>query len=104
MIEHKGKKFYTTYEITDLINDENTEIHKVWKSIYPNYQNIVLLEQVNRILYEAKKNKKVVFIEYTKSETAKKKYFAFWVEDVIEYIKKRDVLNKAFNIKIVEKE
>lgn len=104
MIEHKGKKFYTTYEITDLINDESTEIHKVWEEIYPNYKNVVLLEQVNRILYEAKKNKKVVFIEYTKTEKAMKKYFAFEVESVIEYIKNRDVLNRAFNIKVIEKE
>ena len=104
MIEHKGKKFYTTYEITELINDESSELHSVWKSKYPNYQNIVLLEQVNRILYEAKKNKKVVFIEYTKTENASKKYFAFDVESVIEYIKNRDVLNRAFNIKVFEKE
>lgn len=104
MIEHEGKKFYTTYEITDLINDETTEIHKIWKSKYPNYEKVILLEQVNRILYEAKKNKKVVFIEYTKTENAQKKYFAFWVDDVIEYIKNRDVLNRAFNIKVIEKE
>ena len=104
MIEHKGKKFYTTYEITDLINDKNTEIHKVWENKYPNYQNVVLLEQVNRILYEAKKNKKVVFIEYTKTEKAKKKYFAFCIDSVIEYIENRDVLNRAFNIKVIDKE
>ena len=104
MIEHEGKQFYTTYEIKDLINDDETEIHKVWKNKYPNYQNVVLLEQVNRILYEAKKNKKVVFIEYTKTENAIKKYFAFEVNSVIEYIQNRDVLNRAFNIKVIDKE
>ena len=104
MIEHEGKKFYTTYEITDLINDDKTEIHKLWEKKYPNYQNVVLLEQVNRILYEAKRNKKIVFIEYTKTENARKKYFAFWIDSVIEYIENRDVLNRAFNIKVIDKE
>ena len=104
MIEHEGKKFYTTYEITDLINDETTEIHKVWKEKNPNYINVVLREQVTRILYEAKKTKKVVFIEYTKTENASKKYFAFWIDDVIDYVKNRDGLSRAFNIKVVDKE
>ena len=104
MIEHKGKKFYTTYEITESINSEDSEIHKVWEEIYPNYKNVVLLEQVNRIIYEAKKSKKIVFIEYTKTENAKKKYFAFDIDSIIEYIKNRDVLNRAFNIKVYEME
>ena len=104
MIEHQGKQFYTTYEITDLINDETTEIHQVWENKYPKYKSVVLIEQVNRILYEAKRNKKVVYIEYTKTENASKKYFAFDIDSVIEYIKNRDVLNRAFNIKVIEKE
>ena len=104
MIEYEGKRFYTTYEITELINDSTTDIHNVWKNKYPNYQNVVLLEQVNRILYEAKRNKKVVFIEYTKTEKAQKKYFAFEIGSVIDYIQNRDVLNKAFNIKVINKE
>lgn len=104
MIEHKEKKYYTTYEITKLINDPDTEISKIWEEKYPNFQKIILLEQVNRILYEAKKYKKVEFAEYTKTENAKKKYFAFEYQSVIDYIKNRDVSNKAYNIKVVEKE
>ena len=104
MIEHNGKKFYTTYEITDLINDEKTDIHQIWEEKYPKYRKVVLLEQVNHILYEAKKNKKVLHIEFTKSETATKKYYAFELESVIDYIKNRDVLSRAFNIRVLEKE
>lgn len=104
MITHEGKNYYTTYEITDLINDEKTEIHKIWKAKYPNYMNVVLLEQVNRIVYEAKKNKKIVFIEFIKTENATKKYFAFDIDSLIDYIQNRDVLNRAFNIKVFNKE
>ena len=102
MIEHDGKKFYTIYEITDLIEDSTTELHKVWEKKYPNYRNVILVEQVSRVLYEAKRNKAVVFIEYTKTKNANKKYFAFSVESVIEYMQKSD--DRAFNIKVIDKE
>ena len=104
MIENNDKKYYTTYEIADLINDESTEIHKVWNECYPNFQNVVLVEQVNRILYEAKKYKKVSVAEFTKSAKGTKKYFAFLIDDVIEYVKNREILHKTCNLKFIDKE
>ncbi|MBO6104551.1 MAG: hypothetical protein J6O99_01475, partial [Methanobrevibacter sp.] len=89
-----------THEIVELINDPKTEIHKKWKERYKNYENVVLYEQVNRIVYEAKKNKSVAFVEFTRGEKGKKVYFAFLIDDVISYIIKK----KASNIKFVEKE
>ena len=102
MIEHEGEKYYTILEISDLIEDTRTDLHKVWKEKYPNYQNIILPEQVSRVLYEAKRNKDIVFIEYTKTKNANKKYFAFSINSVIEYIQKS--YDRAFNIKVIDKE
>ena len=100
MIEHKGKKFYTTYEIVDLINNPETEIHKNWKNCFPKYENVILYEQVTRILYEAKKHKEITFVQFTKGKNGKKVYYAFLLEDVISYINK----TKASNIKFIDKE
>ncbi|MCR5436198.1 MAG: hypothetical protein K6E97_03935 [Treponema sp.] len=100
MIEHEGKKYYTTREIVELINDNSTEIHQKWKERYKNYEEVILFEQVNRIVYEAKKNKSVAFVEFTRGEKGKKIYFAFFIDDVITYIDKK----KASNIKFVDKE
>lgn len=104
MIENNGRKYYTALECVELINDESTEIHKVWEKKYPNYQNIVLLDQVNRILYEAKKLKKISFVEYTKTEKSNKKYFAFQIDEVIEYISTRDILKQPYNLNFIDKE
>ena len=100
MIENKGKKYYTTYEIVDLINNSDTEIHKKWKECFPKHENIILFEQVNRILYKTKKNKEVSFVEFTRGEKGKKVYYAFLLDDVISYINK----TKASNIKFIDKE
>ena len=104
MIENNGKKYYTTYELKDLINDPDTEIHKIWMAAYPRCKEIILQEQVNRILYEAKRNKAVSIVEYTMGEKGQKKYFAFLLDDVIEYIKNREFMPKASNIKFIDKE
>ena len=100
MIENNGKKYYTTHELVDLINDPATELHKRWKERYSNFENVVLFEQVNRVVYEAKKNKEIAFVEFTRGDQGKKIYFAFLIDDVITYIIKK----QAANIKFVEKE
>ena len=54
MIENNGKRYYTPYEIVDLITNSDTDIHKKWKERFPKYENVILFEQVNR-----KKKKKI---------------------------------------------
>ena len=103
MIESNGKKYYTTYELKDMINDESTELHQLWFAKMPHCKKAVYTEQISRILYEGKKNKLISIAEYTRSENGKKKYFAFLLDDVIEYVKKRETY-KHYNIKIIEKE
>ena len=100
MIEREGKKYYTTYEIVDLINDETSLLHKKWKQLYPNCENVILLEQVNRVLYTAKNDKEVSFVQFTRGEKGKKKYLAFLIDDVITYIEKKH----AANMKFIDKE
>ena len=100
MIEHDGKKYYTTYEIADLISDESTEIQKKWKLLYPNWDSVILLEQVNRVLYTAKNRKEISVVEFTRGEKGKKKYLAFLYEDVCSYIVKK----QASNMKFIDKE
>ena len=100
MIENNGKKYYTPYEIVDLINNPDTEIHKKWKERFPKFENIILYEQVTRIIYEAKKNKEVAFVQFTRGEKGKKIYYAFLIDDVLTYINK----TKAANIKFIDKE
>lgn len=106
MIENNGKNYYTTFEMLELVNDENTEVSKLWKKRFPKRKNreIVLFEQVSRVLYQAKKEKKVSCIEFTKCEGGSKKYFAFSLEGVIEFLKQDSNFIKAFNIKIIDKE
>ena len=104
MIENNGKKYFTTIEIVELINDETTELHNKWVEKHPNYKEVILLEQVNRILYEAKKNKEISVVEYTKSEKSSKKYFAFLIDDVIAYISKDKAELKPCNVKFIDKE
>ena len=100
MIENNGKRYFTPYEIVDMISNSDTEIHKKWKDRFPKYETVILFEQVNRILYEAKKNKEVAFVQFTRGEKGKKVYYAFLLEDVITYISK----SKASNIKVIDKE
>lgn len=100
MVECNGKTYYTTYELVDFIKDETTELHREWEKHLNNYKNVVLLEQVNRIVYDAKKNKDISFVEYTRGKNGKKKYYAFLVEDLIKYI----VNKSASNIKVINKE
>lgn len=104
MVENNNKKYYTNYELVDLINDETSEIHKVWKEKFSRNREVVLLEQVNRLVYEGKKNKTISYVEFTRGENGKKKYYAFLLEDVIEYIQQRERTKKACNVKFIDKE
>ena len=103
MIENKGKKYYTTYEIKDMVNEPDTELHKLWFENMPHQRDFVLIEQVNRIMYEGKNNKHISVAEFTRTENGKKKYFAFLIDDVFEYVKTRESL-KQYNVKFTDKE
>ncbi len=100
MIENGSKKYYTIYELVDLIENPDTEIHKIWKEVYPKYEKIVLFEQVNRVVYEGKKNKAISFVEFTKGENGKKKFYAFLDDDVINYV----IQKRGSNMKFIDKE
>ena len=104
MIEQNGKKYYTTYELVKLITDSTTELSQAWQKYKPNYQNVILLEQVCRIVYEGKKKRKISVVEFTKSEKASKKYYAFLLDDVINYLSSRESDRKVYNVKVIEKE
>lgn len=101
MIEHNGKKYYSIMELIDFINDEDTELHSVWKRYFPKYKNVVLLDQVSRILGAAKKAKKIDFLEYTKHPETFRKYYAYTILDVINYITKE--YGSVFNVKLNNK-
>lgn len=100
MIEKGNKRYYTTFELVDLIENPETELHKTWKSVYPNYENVVLFEQVSRVVYEGKKVKDISFVEFTKGDKGKKKFYAFLVDDVINYVIKK----RGANLKFIDKE
>ena len=100
MIKRNNIKYYTTYEIVDLINDPRSELYSIWRKFYPKCEKVILLEQVNRIVFTAKKLKKISFIEFTRGVNGKKKYYAFPVDDLIKYIEQYH----ASNIKLIDKE
>ena len=86
MIENKGKRYYTPREMLEIITDEKTELSKAWKKRFPKFQSIVLLDQINRVLNDARRNKEISFISFNKSQHAHKEYYAFTLEDVIDYL------------------
>lgn len=100
MIEHENKKYYTIFEIVDLIENPDAKIHKTWKTVYPNYEKVVLFEQVSRVVYEGKRIKAISFVEFTKGDRGKKKFYAFLIDDVINYVIKKH----GANLKFIDKE
>lgn len=106
MIENEGKKYYTTYEILNLVRDETSELNELWNNRFPKYRERqrILFEQVSRVLYKAKNRKQISYITFTRSEQGTKKYFAFLLEDVIAFLREESNFNKAFNIKTIDKE
>ena len=86
MIENKSKKYYTPNELLDFIEDESTELSKTWKKTFPKFENVVLLDQINRVFSEARKNNSIVYIQFKKNKDANKSFYAYAIEDVIDYL------------------
>ena len=101
MIEYDGKKYYTPVEILDLIEDGTSDLSKVWKKHFPNYKNVVLLDQINRVLQTARHERKINYMKFKKSPKSEKLFYAFTEKDVIEYLENT---KKEFDICINEKE
>lgn len=100
MIEFNNKKYYQPIELIDFINDSQTKLSKLWKQKFPKYQQVVLLDQINRVLNDARRNKEISFISFNKSQYAHKEYYAYKLEDVISYLENRIIKIK----KIINKE
>ena len=86
MIENGGKKYYTPNELIDFIKDETTELSKVWKKTFPKFENVVLLDQINRVFSEARKTNSINYIQFKKNKAANKSFYAYAIEDVIDYL------------------
>ena len=86
MIENGNKKYYTPNELLDFIEDENTELSKAWKKTFPKYENVVLLDQINRVFSEARKNNSMNYIQFKKNKDANKSFYAYAIEDVIDFL------------------
>ena len=102
MVENKNKKYYTTNELLDFIEDEKTELGKTWKRVFPKFESIVLLDQVSRVLAEARKIKSVNYIQFKKNKDSNKQFYAYAIEDVIDYLV-NVYSKKAFNITVHNK-
>ena len=86
MIENGNKKYYTPNELLDFIEDETTELSKTWKKTFPKFENVVLLDQINRVFSEARKNKSINYVQFKKNKDANKSFYAYAIEDVIDYL------------------
>ncbi|MBQ3642245.1 hypothetical protein II906_10040 [bacterium] len=102
MIENNGIKYYQTNEISKFIEDADSEIGKKWRLRYKQ-RGAILSEQVQRILYNAKKERKIPFVVYKKNESAKKKFFGFSLKDVMDFLDKEFPEN-IVNLEFVNKE
>ena len=107
MIENNGKKYYTAFEIRQMLNDGyEDQLNQFWRIRFPKKKNreVILLEQVSRVLHQARKDKKISYIEFTKCQGGSKKYYAFPLEDIVEYLQQDSNFIKAFDIKTINKE
>ena len=86
MIENGNKKYYTPNELLDFITDEKTELCKIWKKTFPKFEEVVLLDQINRVFAEARKHNSIVYIQFKKNKDVNRLYYAYAVEDVIDYL------------------
>ena len=87
MIENGNKKYYTTNELIDFIEDESTELSKIWKETFPKFGRVVLLDKIARVFSEAKKINQINYIQYKKNKDSNKLFYAYAIEDVIDYLK-----------------
>lgn len=102
MIENNGIKYYQTNEISKFIEDADSEIGKKWRLRYKQ-RGAILSEQVQRVLYNAKKERKIPFVVYKKNESAKKKFFGFSLKDVMDFLDK-EFSENIVNLEFVNKE
>ena len=102
MIENGNKKYYTSNELLDFIEDENMELSKVWKKTFPKFENVVILDQINRVFSEARKNNSMNYIQFKKNKDANKLFYAYAIEDVIDYLV-NTYSKKVFDIKVHNK-
>ena len=102
MVENGNKKYYTSIELQDFIEDEKTEIGKVWKKTFPKFDRVVLLDQINRVFSEARKNNSINYIQFKKNKDANKSFYAYSIEDVIDYLV-NTYTKKVFDITVHNK-
>lgn len=102
MIENNDKKYYTTMELMDFIHDDSTKLSQVWKKTFPKFEKVVLLDQISRVFGEAKKNNLINYIKYKKTESANKSFYAYAIEDVIDYLE-NTYPKKVFDIEVHNK-
>ena len=101
MIEFNEKKYYQPIELIDFINDSSTKLGKLWKQKFPKYQQVVLLDQINRVLKFARAERKINFIKFKKYRKSEKLFYGYAVEDVIEYLENN---SQIFDIELNKKE
>jgi hypothetical protein len=101
MIEFNSKKYYQPIELIDFINDSSSKLSKLWKQKFPKYQQVVLLDQINRVLKTARAESKINFIKFKKYKNSEKMFYGFAVEDVIEYLENNQ---QVFDIELNKKE
>ena len=102
MIENGNKEYYTPNELLDFIEDEKTELSKAWKKTFPKFENVVILDQINRVFSEARKNNSMNYIQFKKNKDANKLFYAYAIEDVIDYLV-NTYSKKVFDIKVHNK-
>ena len=101
MIEFNSKKYYQPLELIDFINDSSSKLGKLWKQHFPKYQQVVLLDQINRVLKVARDERKINFIKFKKYKNSEKLFYGYAVEDVIEYLENNQ---QVFDIELNKKE
>ena len=102
MIENGNKKYYTPNELLDFIEDERTELSKAWKKTFPKFENVVLLDQINRVFSDAKKNNSINYIQFKKNKDSNRQFYAYAIEDVIDYLE-NTYPKKVFDITVHNK-
>ena len=103
MIDFNEKKYYTPAELLEFINNDSTELSKVWAKKFPKYKEVVVLDQINRVVEQARKERKINFIKFKKNPSANRLFYGYTVKDVIDYLsKQKDSI--VFDIELTEKE
>ena len=101
MIEHEGKKYFTTYELLDFVNNSESDLGKAWAARFPKFKKTVLMDQLSRVLTGGRQAKQIKFLEFKKNEKSSRVFFAYAPEDVVEYLKTYS--KKVYNIKLHNK-